>query len=136
MTDVHVRVGVGGEQYAMPVRHVNEVVEVGELTPVPGTPDSLLGLRNLGGEIVPALDLARILQIEHDGRPGRLVVVEHGGRRTAFAVDEVIDVGRLAGEMEEHESPYLLASTVIDDAMVGVLSLDVLLEHAPQEDVR
>jgi len=136
MNPVHVRVGVGGEQYAMPVEHVNEVVEVGEVTPIPGTSDSVLGLRNLGGEIVPALDLATILQIECDGRPERLVVVEHGGRRTAFAVDEVIDVGRLAGAMEEHESPYLLASTVIDGAIVGVLALDVLLEQASRGDVR
>jgi chemotaxis signal transduction protein len=133
MNGVHVRVAIGGEQYALPVEHVHEVVEVGDLTPVPGAADSMLGLRNLSGEIVPTLDLASLLHVEHDGRAERLVVVEHDGRRTAFAVDEVVDVGPLAGADDEHESPNLLASTVIDGTMVGVLAVDVLLESISQE---
>lgn len=127
------RVAVAGEQYALPVEHVREVVELGELTPVPGTADSVLGLRNLSGEIIPALDLAKMLQIEHASQAEQLLVVEHGGRRTAFVVDEVIDVGRLDGALQEHESPHLLASTVIDGAIVGVLAVDVLLDSVFEE---
>ncbi len=76
MSGAQVRVRVGGEQYALPVEHVYEVVDLGELTPVPGSADSVLGLLNLNGEIVPTFDLARILQIEREGRPRRLLVTE------------------------------------------------------------
>jgi purine-binding chemotaxis protein CheW len=126
VSDAYVRVRIGGERYALPVEHVHEVLEPGELTPVPGAPSSLLGLRNLGGEILPAFDLARILQIEGDGGAGRLLVAERDGWRAAFAVDDVTDVGPLAGTLQASESPYLLSSGVIDEALVGVLDIGAL----------
>jgi chemotaxis signal transduction protein len=129
-----VRVGV--EQYALPVEYVHEVLDLGELTPVPGAAPIVLGLRNVDGEIVPAFDLARILQIERDGSPPRLLVTECRGQRAAFAVDEVIDVGPLAGAMQESESPHLLASTVLDGALVGVLAVDALFDSIAPEDGR
>jgi purine-binding chemotaxis protein CheW len=123
---VHVRVRVGGEQYALAVEHVNEIIELGEITPVPGSPEPTLGLRNHNGEIIPAFDLARILQIERDGDPQRLLVSECDNRRAAFAVNDVIDVGPLAGTMQESDSRYLLGSTVLDGEMLGVLAVDAL----------
>jgi purine-binding chemotaxis protein CheW len=132
---VQVRVRVGGEQYALPVSYVHEVVDLGELSAVPGSADSVLGLLNLNGEIVPAFDLARILQIERNSQPRRLLVAQCGGQRAAFAVDEVLDVGPLAGTMQESDSPNLLASTVLDGAMVGMLAVDALFHSiAPEEE--
>jgi purine-binding chemotaxis protein CheW len=133
---VHVRVRVGREHYAVPVEHVHEVVEVGDLTAVPGSESSMLGLRNLSGEILPVFDLASILQIQGDGRPERLIVVEHGARRLAFAVDGVVDVGELTGKVEEPESPHLQASVVIDGKLVGVLEVGELIEGLTEGGVR
>jgi chemotaxis signal transduction protein len=143
---VQVRVRVGSEQYALAVENVCEVVVVGALTPVPGAADSVLGLRNLSGEIVPAFDLARILQIARDGHRSeidrsksgqrRLLVTECDGRRAAFAVDEVIGVGPLVGAMQESQSLHLLASTVLDGALVGVLAVDALFHAIAPEDRR
>ncbi len=135
MSAVQIRVRVGAEQYALPVEYVHQVVDLGELTPIPGSPDTVLGLRNCNGEIVPAFDLARILQIERDGRPPRLLVTECHGQRAAFAVDEVLDVGPLAGTLQESELPHLLASTVLDGTLVGVLAVDALFDSiAPQDE--
>jgi chemotaxis signal transduction protein len=133
VSGVHVRVRVGDEQYALPVEHVHEIVELGEVTPVPGSAASVLGLRNLDGEVLPVLDLARILQIERDGRAGLLLVTEHSERRAAFAVDEVIDVEHLVGTTQESEASYLPASTVIDGALVGVLEVGALLDTIVEE---
>jgi purine-binding chemotaxis protein CheW len=133
VSGVHVRVEVGGEQYALPVEHVREVVEAGELTPVPGTADNVIGLHNLAGEIVPALDLAAMVGATAGKGARRLIVVERAGRPLALAVDQVLDVGSLGEGMEEHESPYLLASTIQDEAMVGVLDLEALLADVPGE---
>jgi chemotaxis signal transduction protein len=142
---VQIRVRVGAEQYALPVEYVHEVVDLGELTPVPGAAESVLGLRNLNGEVIPAFDLARILQIGRDGHRSeldgsrigqrRLLVTECHGQRAALAVDEVIDVGPLAGAVQESESRHLLGSTVIDGALIGVLAVDVLFDSiAPQDE--
>src|SRR6478736_5441312 len=127
MDGVHVRVRIGAEHYAMAVQHVREVVDVGELTPVPGAPAAVLGLRNLAGEIVPAVDLARAVGAGRGSEVTRLVVVEHEGRPTALAVDEVVDVGTLAADADEHESPHLSCSVVLDGTLVGVLALETVL---------
>jgi purine-binding chemotaxis protein CheW len=121
-----VRVRVGGEQYALGVAHVHEVVDLGELSAIPGSADNLLGLLNLRGEIVPAFDLASILQIDSDAHPRRLLITQRDGQRAALAVDEVLDVAPLDGAMQEADSPHLLASMVLDGALVGMLSVDGL----------
>jgi purine-binding chemotaxis protein CheW len=138
MNGAQVRVRVGGEQYALGVEHVHEVVDLGELTPVPGTADSVLGLRNVNGEIVPVFDLARVLGVEHGGRQSeigqrRLLIAECDGQRAAFAVDEVTDVAPIAGTMQKSESRHLLGSTVIDGTMVGELAVDALFDSIAPE---
>jgi chemotaxis signal transduction protein len=130
---VQVRVRVGGEQYALGVEHIHEVLDLGELTPVPGSADSVLGLLNCNGEIVPAFDLASILQIERDAHPRRLLIAQCDGQRAALAVDEVLDVGPLDGTLQESDSPHLLASIVLDGAMVGMLSMDGLFASIAPE---
>jgi purine-binding chemotaxis protein CheW len=126
-------VRVGGEQYALGVEHVHEVLDLGELSAVPGSADSVLGLLNLNGEIVPAFDLASILQIERDAHPRYLLIVQRGGQRAAFAVDEVLDVGPLDGTLQESDSPHLLGSIVLDGAMVGTLAVDGLFASIAPE---
>jgi len=129
-----VRVRLGSEQYALGVAHVHEVVDLCDLSPVPGSADCMLGLLNLNGEIIPAFDLANILQIERDEHPRRLLIAQCEGQRAAFAVDEVLDVGPLAGTMQESDSPHLLASMVLDGAMVGMLAVDGLFASITPED--
>jgi chemotaxis signal transduction protein len=129
---VHVRVRVGGEQYALAVAHVQEVLGLGELSAVPGSAPSMLGLRNLAGEILPVFDLASVLQIEGDGQPKRLVVLEHATKRAAFAVDEVLEVGQLVGERQASESPHLRSSLVVDSTLIGVIDVGVLLDMVGQ----
>ena len=139
VSGVQVRVRAAGEQYALPVEHVREVLDLGELTPVPGAAECLLGLLNLSGEIVPAFDLARILEIEpgdHRSEIGRrrLLVAECAGQRAAFAVDDVIDVGPSTGALQDSEARHLLASTIIDGELLGMLAVDALFDSiAPDE---
>src|SRR3954468_20460028 len=48
---------LGGEGYALEVMRVQEVLDVGTLTHVPGGPKSLRGILNLRGHVVPVYDL-------------------------------------------------------------------------------
>lgn len=50
-----------GEQFAMPMAIVETVIAPPPLTAVPHAPAALLGAANLGGQIVPIVDLARLL---------------------------------------------------------------------------
>jgi purine-binding chemotaxis protein CheW len=128
MSAEYVRVRVGAEHYALPVEHALEVVDVGELTPVPGSPPAVLGLRNLRGEVLAAVDLAAVLGIESDGAAATLLVAAAGSRRAGLAVDEVIGVGTLPEVELEAENGYLSGTTVVDGALLGVVSAPALLD--------
>ncbi len=47
---------LGDEKFAIPVDHVQEVVEFGQVTKVPNAPDYMLGIINLRGRVLPLLD--------------------------------------------------------------------------------
>jgi len=49
---------IGGEQYAVGVTHVREIVGYDAPTRVPGTPPWIRGVVNLRGLVVPVVDLA------------------------------------------------------------------------------
>jgi purine-binding chemotaxis protein CheW len=126
MSGVHVRVRVAGEHYALPVEQVLEVADLGEIAPVPGAPPEILGVRNLRGQVIPVIGLARLLGLSGD-EPGRVVVAESGELRAALVVDAVLDVGELPPASEQADSDYLLGAFLIDGELVGALDLDAVL---------
>jgi chemotaxis signal transduction protein len=133
MSGAHVRLRVGGESYALPVEHVLEVAELGEIAPVPGTAGSVLGVRNLRGEVLPVFDLASIFGIAREREPQRLLVAEHDGRRAGFAIDEVTDVGELPAPAEEAESQFLQGASLDDGELVGVVDVERLFAALARE---
>lgn len=120
---VHVRFRVGGETYAVPVEQVLEVADLGELAPVPRAQRAVLGVRNLRGQVLAVVDLASVLGIERNGHGRRLVITEDQGRRAGLVIDEVLDVGELAGAVQESESDYLFGATIVGDELVGLVDL-------------
>jgi len=124
MSDVHVRLRVGTETYALPIENVLEVAEFGDLTVVPGTGAGVLGVRNFHGQVLPVFDLSLILGSARDGRPPRLVVADHSGRLAGLAVDEVTDVAPLTADPEDAESEYLTHAVLEDGVLVGVVDVD------------
>jgi two-component system chemotaxis sensor kinase CheA len=79
------RVLVGGEDYALPLTNVSEVVSL------EGHPaaDGARGAIRVRGDLVPLVDLARVLGAPALGAVAA-VVAELGGRRVALAVDRVV----------------------------------------------
>lgn len=126
MSGVHVRVSIAREHYALPVTRVLEVAELGDLTPVPGSPPEIIGVRNLRGRVIPVMTLATLLDLP-DGKPERIVVVELDERCAGLAVDAVVDVGGLPEASEQVESRYLTGAALVDGLLVGMLDADAIL---------
>jgi purine-binding chemotaxis protein CheW len=70
---------IAGEQYAVGVTHVREIVGFDNPTQVPGTPPWIRGVVNLRGAVVPVVDLAVKF-----GRPASEVT-----RRTCVVIVEL-----------------------------------------------
>jgi purine-binding chemotaxis protein CheW len=127
MSRVHVRVRIGPEDYALPVESVTEVAELGDVTPVPGAPAGVLGVRNLRGQVLPVIDMATVFGLA-SGSPGRLVVADLDGRRAGLAVDAVEGVEPVPDISEEAESKHLVGATLIDGSLVGVVDVKSVLD--------
>ena len=54
---------LSGEEYALMVADVQEVLKIFQLTPVPNTPAYILGVISLRGTVTPVYDLSRRLGI-------------------------------------------------------------------------
>lgn len=89
----------GGENYAVRIDAVREILEVTQITPVPLMPSFLCGVMNLRGAVVPVIDLAARLGFDTTvvGRRSCIVVVNttlpDGAQRiTGMLVDSVHEV--------------------------------------------
>lgn len=48
---------LGGQTYGLEILDIKELIEYGEVTPIPMTPDFIIGVINLRGAVVPVIDL-------------------------------------------------------------------------------
>jgi purine-binding chemotaxis protein CheW len=127
---LHVRVRAGGEHYALPVAGVREIAPLGQITPVPGAPAAILGVWNLRGDVVAAIDLAQLLGLRSDAEATRIIVGEDGAVRAGLVVDTVTDVGTLPEALEPADSEFLAAAALIDGEPVGIVDLGAVLAAA------
>lgn len=82
---------------------VQEVVMVGELTPVRHSPDYVAGIRNLRGRIITVIDLCVRLGLGsvEIGPESRILIADWKGEPVGLLVDRVADAITLgAGELD------------------------------------
>jgi purine-binding chemotaxis protein CheW len=116
---VHVRIGL--ERYAFDVAQVREIEDRGDITPVPGAPPSVVGVRSLRGTVLPVVELATALGVP-GLEPGRYIVVAQDGDLVAgLAVHEIVGVEPLPQELEGADERGLVGRALVDEELVGVL---------------
>jgi purine-binding chemotaxis protein CheW len=88
---------IASERFAVEARFVREATKLFALTPLPCTPEFVLGLINFRGQIMPLLDLREILELP--GRTAnmdsRVVVVQTRTVCAAISVDEISGIRSL-----------------------------------------
>jgi len=80
--------------FAVPVNTVAEIVSYRPVTPLPGSGETLLGLVNLRGAILPVFDLRRKMELKASA-PGRfhiIIILQLGNKRVGMLVDTVVAV--------------------------------------------
>jgi purine-binding chemotaxis protein CheW len=88
---------IGGEDYAVDIMRVREIIHPLPITPVPRAPAFVEGVVRLRGEVIPVLDVRRRLGVAQApvSRKTRFLVVNVARRRIGLVVDEVCEVLRL-----------------------------------------
>jgi len=145
--------------YGTDISQIQEVLEYRKVTPVPRTPDFMLGVINLRGQVVPVVDLRRQFEMHVSENTVNtcivIVDVMVEGEKTALgiladAVKEVIELGmddvnppprigsridtRYISGMGKHAGDFIiilnLARVFSDDDMEGVF--EALPENSEQ----
>lgn len=96
------------EQYGVPIETVREINRVGEITPVPRTPECVKGVMNLRGKIIPVVNLRVKFGMEAQAytRDTCIIVIDTHIGQVGMIVDSVKEVVDLT-ENQIEPSPVL-----------------------------
>jgi len=125
------------EEYGLPVRLVQEIIRVSEITQVPRAPRAVKGVINLRGRIIPVIDLRQQLGLGEVelGRSTRIVVVTFEDRLLGLLVDSASQVLRVPvssieaapEEVVEIDSNYIRGVAKLEDRLIILIDLGTVL---------
>ena len=89
---------LGGEEYALNSKLVQQIIELREITPIPQSPDFMEGVINLRGEIIPIINLHLRLGLEKkpSDEKNRIIIIESRGSMMGFICDLVSRILRIS----------------------------------------
>ncbi len=90
-----------GRRFAVPARHVLEVVKIGGFAPLPCESPAHLGLVLHRGSVIPLVDLGMLLKIPRSGPiqfPTLCVVLKGDSGAIACPVDQVLGLAHASDE--------------------------------------
>lgn len=132
-----IAVRVGAAEFGLRIAEVDEVLDPPDITRIPLTPPSLLGVVSVRGTIVPVLDLGQRLLGRPTERATRLVVVrdERTSEPVGLLVDEVSGIVPMP-ETGPEPAPAEAVASLPEGAVVGVVPAEggrlvTLLNLAP-----
>lgn len=143
--ETHLLFLLGEGEFGLSVANVTGIVRYEEPTPVPRSPDSVRGVVNLRGKVIPVLDLGERLGVGRldPGRAARIVVAESSVGPVGLAVDatrEVVDIPREAlspapeGAVAPESSAMVSGVAEVQGRLVILLELDAVMPRTGNEN--
>jgi purine-binding chemotaxis protein CheW len=128
---------LGGEEYALNIMDIKEIIRPKEATEVPKAPEYIMGIISLRGTIIPIFDVNRRLGLSSSERSAqnRVVVVKSQEHFFGLLVDSVVQVMDLPISRIEPppeilggvEGEFLRGVGRIDERLVILLNLSRIL---------
>jgi len=111
----HVRICIALE-------HINKVLPLASLEPVPGGPEYLVGLLNLAGKSIPIIDLATYLGLPRDDNytvDTPILICNYDDQKFGMIIDHVKGIStvedetlQMCDEFKKDNSPFLAVVTI------------------------
>ena len=132
---------IGNETFGVRIGSVREIVRVPEITAVPSAPETVEGVINLRGKIIPVMDLRKRFgqsEIQPD-KKNRILVVELDGKLVGLIVNAASEVLKIAPSdieapgnlFSEGESTYVTGVGKLKGRLIILLDIAKLL-HRPE----
>jgi purine-binding chemotaxis protein CheW len=130
---------IGEETFGVRIGSVREIVRVPEITSVPNAQESIEGVINLRGKIIPVIDLRKRFgqtDIQPD-KKNRILVVELGNQLVGLIVNSASEVLKIPpSEIEspgsllaDSESSYVTGVGKLKGRLIILLDLSKLLHR-------
>ncbi len=127
------------ETYGINVMQVQEVLKLPEIAPVPGSPDYVIGIINLRGNVVTVVDTRKrfgLMPREADDST-RIVIIEANRQVVGMLVDSVAEVVELDASIVEtaptvgndESSKYIQGVFSREDRLIILVDLNKFLSE-------
>lgn len=131
---------LGNEEYGVDIQKVQEINRILEITRVPRTPEFVMGVINLRGNVIPVINLRERfgLPLKDNDKDVRIIVVEVQTKIIGIMVDAVSEVLRIPASTIEPppdivtgvDTKYIQGVGKLQDRLLIMLDLDKILSHA------
>ncbi|OIU72404.1 chemotaxis protein [Rossellomorea aquimaris] len=135
---------VQGNKFGINVIKVKEIIQPSAVIPVPHSHPHVKGLIQLRGEVLPVVDMARVLGLqEKDAPQSKFIVCEFNKQKVVFHVHNVTQIHRISwNQIEKPSEMYSgIKSGIIgvvkrEDSMVLMLDFEsIMVEINPESGI-
>jgi purine-binding chemotaxis protein CheW len=130
---------IGNETFGVRIASVREIVRVPDITAVPSAPDTIEGVINLRGKIIPVMDLRKRFghsDLQPD-KKNRILVVELENKLVGLIVNAASEVLKIppseiaapGSVFAEGESSYVTGVGKLKDRLIILLDISKLLHR-------
>ena len=137
---------IGNETFGVPVVAVHEIMRVPEITAMPGAPESIRGVVNLRGNIIPVLDLRKRFgkSVVDTHKKNRVLVTEVGGKLVGMIVDEasallkipLSQIEQPPDLFEDGEISYITGVGKVDHRLIVLIDLTKVLRPGELKQIQ
>ncbi|MEG4284498.1 chemotaxis protein CheW [Microcoleus sp. A006_D1] len=129
-------VALNGEYFGINLAVVREFTDISQVTPIPCTPDRIIGNMNLRGEILTLVDIRNVLNMSPDTKSlSQAIVVEIEDLVAGIVVDEILDIiylnlsdiATIPAALYSANREYLRGTAFYEEKIIAVLNLQKLL---------
>lgn len=130
-----------GEDYAIAITKIQEIIVMKPITRIPQVPGFIEGLINLRGSVIPVVNLRTLFGLTHRDLDDetRTIIVNVGDRTIGYIVDEVTQVMKIAADQIQPapvsitavSKQHIAGLAQIEDRLLVILEIERLLK--PEE---
>lgn len=131
-----------GEEFAVDIQKVREVLKITQITPLPQSPEFIEGVINLRGEVLPVVDLRKRFRLAGSVEAGkaRIIIVEIEEGLVGLIVDSVTEVLHLTAAAVEPaprrlgagKAEFIQGVGKLGDRLLIILNLEKILSGEEQ----
>ena len=127
---------LNNEYFGINLSIVREFTDIRQVTPVPCTPDRIIGNMNLRGEILTLVDIRNLLNMSADTKAlSKAIVVEIEDLVAGIVVEEILDIlhlnlselATIPAALNSANREYLRGTVFYEEKIIAVLNLQQLL---------